>query len=142
MFDLPQRYVEEIVAHAREEAPNECCGILAGRDDAVLDLYRAVNAEHSPYRFDVDASDLYRIYAEVEAAGRQFLAIYHSHPAGEARPSSSDVAMAHVIAAGGAVDLWPGVVRLIVSLASDPPRVRAFRLDGGVIVEEELHIID
>ncbi|MGD0115022.1 MAG: M67 family metallopeptidase [Dehalococcoidia bacterium] len=131
MFELPRRYAEEIVAHAREEAPNECCGILAGKDGAVQELYRAINAEHSPYRFNVDERDLDRIHAEVEAAGWQFLAIYHSHPAGQARPSPNDKAMAH----------WPGVVHLIVSLI-DPslPQVRAFRIEEGLIVEEPLSV--
>ncbi|MGA2285886.1 MAG: M67 family metallopeptidase [Dehalococcoidia bacterium] len=142
MFELPLRYAEEIVAHAREEAPNECCGILAGKDGRVFRLYRAVNAEHSPYRFDIDARERHRIHADVQAAGWQFLAIYHSHPAGQARPSTADIALARVTAAGENADLWPGVVHLIVSLADDLPVLRAFRLDGGAAVEEELHFVD
>jgi len=138
MFELPQRYAEEIIAHAREEAPNECCGILAGKEGRILELHRAVNAEHSPYRFEIDNARLRRIHAEVEAAGWQFLAIYHSHAAGEARPSPADLALAR----GEGADLWPGVVHLIVSLASDPPSLRAFRLDGGAALEEELSFID
>ena len=94
VFELPRRYAEEIIAQAREEAPNECCGILAGEGGQALKLYRAVNAEHSPYRFDVDARDLYRIHSEVESLGWRFVAIYHSHPQTEAYPSATDVAMA------------------------------------------------
>ncbi len=141
MFELPRRYAEEIVAHAREEAPNECCGILAGKDGAVLALYRAVNSEHSPYRFNIDERVLDRIHAEVEAAGQQFLAIYHSHPVGTASPSPADLAMARRTTASENAVLWPGVVHLIVSLI-DPslPQVRAFRIEEGRVVEEPLSV--
>ena len=143
MFELPRRYAEEMIAHAREEAPNECCGILAGEGGRVLRLYRAVNAEHSPYRFDIDSRDLYRIHAEVEALGWEFVAIYHSHPQSEAYPSPTDVAMARLPGPGETVDLWPGAVYLIVSLA-DPgsPQIRAFRIEKGAVVEEALELID
>jgi [CysO sulfur-carrier protein]-S-L-cysteine hydrolase len=143
VFELPRRYTEEIVEHARAEAPNECCGILAGKEGRVLKLYRAVNAEHSPYRYDIDASDLYRINAEVEASGWEFVAIYHSHPRAEAYPSPNDVAMTHLPGSGELVDLWPGVIYLIVSLA-DPasPRIRAFHIERGTVSEEELHLTD
>jgi proteasome lid subunit RPN8/RPN11 len=141
VFELPRRYAEEIIAHAREEAPNECCGILAGEGGRVLRMYRAVNAEHSPYRFDIDSRDLYRIHAEVEALGWEFVAIYHSHPQSEAYPSSTDVAMARLPGSGETVELWPGTVYLIVSLA-DPasPQIRAFRFEKGAVVEEALEL--
>ena len=131
-----------MIAHAREEAPNECCGILAGEGGRVLRLYRAINAEHSPYSFDIDSRDLYRIHAEVEALGWEFVAIYHSHPQSEAYPSSTDVAMARLPGPGEAVDLWPGAVYLIVSLIDpDAPRIRAFRIEKGAVVEEALELI-
>ena len=142
MLELPRRYAEEMIAHARDEAPNECCGILAGEGGRVLRLYRAINAEHSPYRFDIDSRDLYRIHAEVEALGWEFVAIYHSHPQSEAYPSPTDVAMARLPGPGEAVDLWPGAVYLIVSL-TDPavPQIRAFRFERGIVVED-LSLVD
>jgi proteasome lid subunit RPN8/RPN11 len=141
VFELHRRYAEEMIAHAREEAPNECCGILAGRGGRVLRLYRARNAEHSPYRFDVDPRDLYRIHSEVESRGWEFVAIYHSHPQGGAYPSATDVAMAHAAGAAGPIELWPGTVYLIISLVeSDPPQIRAFRIEGGSVTEEALEL--
>lgn len=143
MFELPRRYAEEMIAHAREEAPNECCGILAGQGGRVLRLYRAVNAEHSPYRFDVDPRDLYRIHSEVEELGWEFVAIYHSHPKGEAYPSPTDVAMARTAGPGEAVELWPGTVYLIISLTSPAAaQIRGFRIEGGAVTEEALELID
>jgi proteasome lid subunit RPN8/RPN11 len=143
VFKIPRRYAEEIIAHAREVAPNECCGILAGKEGRALQLYRAVNAEQSRYRYDIDSQDLYRISTEVEARGWEFLAIYHSHPKSEAYPSATDVRLSRWPGPKGTVDLWPNVYHLIVSLA-DPgsPLIRAFRIEEGRITEEPLQVID
>ena len=143
MFNLQRRHAEEIVAHAREEAPNECCGILAGKNGRALKLYRAVNAERSPYRYNIDAQDLYRIHSEAQAEGWEFVAIYHSHPDAEAYPSPTDVALARWPGGDKDVDRWPGVCYLIVSL-HDPqsPQIRAFRLHDGAVSEEPLRLVD
>jgi len=143
VIEIPRRQAEEIIAHARDEAPNECCGILAGKGGRPLQLYRAVNAEQSRYRYNIDPQDLYRIYTEVEERGWEFLAIYHSHPGGEAYPSETDVRRSQLPGAGQTVDAWPNVCHLIVSLA-DPrsPQIRAFRIEGGRITEEPLQIAD
>ena len=131
MFVLERKYADEIIAQARQEAPNECCGVLAGRDGRVEKLFRAVNAEKSPYRYNVDPRDLLRIYRECDAKGWDFLAIYHSHTHTEAYPSPTDVRLA----------AWPDSTYIIVSLA-DPenPVLRAFRIQDGRVSEEELRI--
>ena len=131
MFVLERKYADEIIAHGRQEAPNECCGVLAGRDGRVEKLFRAVNAEKSPYRYNVDPHDLLRIYRECDANGWDFLAIYHSHTHTEAYPSPTDVSLA----------AWPEAVYIIVSLA-DPenPVLKAFRIQDGRVSEEELGI--
>jgi len=131
VFALERKYADEIIAHAREEAPNECCGVLGGRDGRVEKLFRAVNAEKSPYRYNVDPHDLLRIYRECDANGWDFLAIYHSHTHTEAYPSPTDVRLA----------AWPESVYIIVSLA-DPenPVLKAFRIQDGRVSEEELGI--
>ncbi len=140
MFELPRRYAEEMIAHAREEAPNECCGIIAGKDGRALRLYRARNSEQSPYRYNIDSDDLYRIHSEVEALGWEFVAIYHSHPRGEAFPSPTDVAMAY--AGDQAVELWPGALYIIVSaLDADSPQIRAFRIKARDVTEESLELV-
>jgi proteasome lid subunit RPN8/RPN11 len=143
VFRLKRSHVRQIIAHAREEAPNECCGILAGKDGRVLKLYRAANAERSPYRYSIDPHDLFRIYTEVEAKGWQFLAIYHSHPGGEAYPSDTDVNLARWSGPAGTAPLWPDVRYLIVSLAGPGlPQIRAFRIDEERVTEEPLEVID
>ncbi len=131
MLKLKRSYVDEIIAHAREDTPNECCGIIAGNDGTATKLYRAINAEASPYRYSVESQDLFRIYKEIEANDWDVLAIYHSHTHTEAYPSATDIKLAS----------WPDARYLIVSLADDTnPVLRAFRIEEGEVSEEELQI--
>jgi [CysO sulfur-carrier protein]-S-L-cysteine hydrolase len=128
-LSLPPSFIDEMVAHAQEDAPNECCGIIAGSEGRAVKLYRAKNAEASPYRYNVEPRDLFRIYRECEANGWDFLAIYHSHTASEAYPSPTDVRLA----------FWPEAYYVLVSLQdAENPAVRAFRILDGAISEEEI----
>ncbi len=129
MLTLPQQFIDEMVEQAREDAPNECCGIIAGQDGRAVKLFRATNAEASPYRYSVDPEDLFRIHRECEDNGWEFLAIYHSHTASEAYPSGTDIRLA----------FWPESFYVLVSLTRpDEPAVRAFRIVDGEVQEEEL----
>ncbi|MEK7247217.1 MAG: M67 family metallopeptidase, partial [Chloroflexota bacterium] len=92
-------------------------------------LYRAKNAEASPYRYSVEPKDLLRIFRECEDNDWSFLAIYHSHTASEAYPSPTDVRLA----------FWPEAYYVLVSLADkDKPVVRAFRIIEGEVTEEPI----
>jgi len=129
---IARALVEEIVQHAREGLPNECCGIVSTNDGSAVQVYRARNAHESPLRFEIDPRDLIRIYSEVERAGHEFGSMYHSHVQSPAYPSQTDVNFAQD---------WPGLVWLIVSLAdADAPELRAFRITGPDIEEVELRI--
>ena len=128
MLTLPRDFIDEMVAHAREDAPNECCGIIAGKDGTAVKLFRAKNAEASPYRYSVDPQDLFRIHREADENGWDFLAIYHSHTASEAYPSPTDVRLA----------FWPESYYILVSLMDAQPAVRAFRIEDERVSEEEL----
>src|SRR5512141_664008 len=127
---LDQRYIEEMITHARAEAPNECCGIIAGKDGRPMRLYRAINAEASPYRYSVDAKDLLRIHRDADSNGWDFLVIYHSHTHTEAYPSPTDVRLA----------TWPDAYYVLVSLMEERPVVRAFRIEDGTITEESIEL--
>ncbi len=126
---LRESFLAEMVAHALEDAPNECCGIIAGPNGEAVKLFRAKNAEASPYRYKVDDRDLFRIYNECTDNDWEFLAIYHSHTASEAYPSPTDVRLA----------FWPEAYYVLVS-TKDPaaPVVRAFRILDGAISEEPI----
>lgn len=126
---LDREFIDEMIAHAKEEAPNECCGVIAGQNGAAVKLFRARNSEASPYRYSVDSNDLFRIHRECESNGWGFLAIYHSHTASKAYPSATDVRLA----------FWPEAYYVLVSLAdAETPVVRAFRIEDGEVSEEEI----
>jgi proteasome lid subunit RPN8/RPN11 len=128
---LPRKFYDEIVGHAREEMPNECCGIVASRDGAAVKVYRATNAEASPVRYGLDPQEQYRIMMELEDQDWTLGAIYHSHTRSAAYPSQTDVNLA----------FYPDSLYLIVSLQDpDQPDLRAFTIVHSEIDEVELSI--
>jgi proteasome lid subunit RPN8/RPN11 len=120
---------EEIVAHARAEAPNECCGMISSRNGDAVKVYRATNAEASPFRFVIDAREQLEIHNEIEAAELDLGAIYHSHTRTDPEPSQTDINFSKA---------WPGVLWIIVGLAGGEPEVRTWRIDDGKVSEAEL----
>ncbi len=121
-----------MIAHARAEIPNECCGILAGAKGKVTRLYRATNAEKSPFRYTIDLNDQLHIYKEIEKNGWDFLGIYHSHTHTEAYPSAVDIKLT----------LWPDSIYFIISLMDvDRPVIRTFKIFDGQVNEELVEII-
>ena len=125
----------ELIAHAREEAPNECCGVLAvepqpsqdGQSPRAVGLHRATNTAASPLRFEIDGREVLRLIDAIERDGYELGAIYHSHTRTSPYPSQTDINFAAH---------WPGVEWVIVGL-SDPqaPEVRSYLIDGGRIEE-------
>ena len=121
---------DELIAHAREEAPNECCGYFRCEGDAVAGVQRAVNERHSPYGYELDAKSMYALWKLAEEDGFQ-VGTYHSHPKSAAEPSQTDINLAN----------YPGWRYLIVSLAGEP-EVRAWWIRAGNVEEEELDVVD
>ena len=130
-MDLDQALLERIVAHARRDFPNECCGMIAVRDGRASEIYEATNVAASPLRFEVDGLEVHRTIEEIEDAGGELGAIYHSHTRSEPYPSQTDINFA----AG-----WPGVEWLIVGLDRYSPEavVRSYTIDGGQVSEVEI----
>ena len=128
---VPRELADAITRHAREDYPNECCGLFAVDGDAVSKLYPAENIHHSPLRFEIDGLFVMKVNDEIEANGAT-LGLYHSHTKSPAYPSQTDVNFA---------ELWPGAIWLIVSLADrDAPDLRAFRITGPDVEEVELEV--
>jgi [CysO sulfur-carrier protein]-S-L-cysteine hydrolase len=124
---IAQDLLEAIVEHARRDAPNECCGMVATSDGAAVSVHEAENTAASPFRFEVDGLELHRTLTGMEDAGYELGAIYHSHTRSEPYPSQTDVNFAAN---------WPGVEWIIVGLANgDAPVVRSYLIDDGVITE-------
>jgi [CysO sulfur-carrier protein]-S-L-cysteine hydrolase len=119
---------DEIVAHARGEAPNECCGMVASTGGEAVKVFRAVNAAASPLRYEIDGAEQYRIQMEIEDAGLDLGAIYHSHTRSEPYPSQTDINLA----------FYPDSIYVIVGLAGAEPDVRSFFIRDGRVTEAEL----
>jgi proteasome lid subunit RPN8/RPN11 len=129
MIELRSDQMEQIIAHARREAPDEAGGLLAGRGSRIERVYAMKNVEHSPVAYHLDPEEQYRVFMEIETAGWELVGIYHSHPKNEAYPSSTDVELAY----------YPEAVYLIVSLIDVAhPIVRAFRIKEGTVTEEPM----
>jgi proteasome lid subunit RPN8/RPN11 len=119
---LPRRLREEIVAHARETAPRECCGLLFGDGEVADRLVRGRNVHPTPEtRYEIDPAQLRQALAGADDSDRFLVAIYHSHPATEPKPSYTDITDAR----------WPAQVYVLTSLRSEPPDVYAYRISGG-----------
>ena len=129
---IARSLLDEIVAHARDDVPNECCGMLAGRNGEATRVHRARNAEASPFRYVIHPQDQFRITMQIEDDGEEIAAIYHSHTKSPAEPSQTDINLA---------ENWPDPLYLICSLAHpDAPDVRAWSIRDGSVEEVELDV--
>src|SRR5215475_6896387 len=121
---------DELLAHARDDAPNECCGLIGGENGVAKTVYRARNSEGSPLRYNLDPQDQFRIMTEMEERGEELSAIYHSHTASPAYPSQTDVNLA----------AYPDALYLIVSLAEGEEPLRGFSITNGEVTEVDLSV--
>lgn len=114
--------MDAIIAHAREAAPNECCGLLVGAGGRIDESVRTRNLEEGPTRYQVDPAEHIALARALRGTPRQIVGTYHSHPSSEAVPSPSDVAEA----------FYPDFVYLIVSLVHpSSPEIRGYRIASG-----------
>ena len=127
---LSRALYDEMVDHARAEAPNECCGMVATSDGQAVKVYRAVNAAASPLRYEIDGAEQYRIQMDINDAGHDLGAIYHSHTRSKPYPSQTDINLA----------FYPEALYVIVGLAGEEPEVRAFAIRDGQVTEAELDV--
>ncbi len=128
---LPRALYDEIVAHAREEAPNECCGMIAAREGEAVEVHRATNAAASPFRYELDGMEQYRIQTAIEDAGFELGAIYHSHTRSDPEPSQTDINLA----------FYPESLYVIVGVKAEEPDVRAWRIVDGKVDEAPLEVV-
>lgn len=122
---ISQAHFDALVAHAREEAPNECCGYARMTDGRVDEVFRGENLRRSPYGYEIDGKSL---LAANELDDDGFgVAMYHSHPRSPAEPSQTDINLAY----------YPHWRYLIVSLAGEPT-VRAWWIRDGRVEEDDV----
>ena len=119
---------DQIVAHALEERPNECCGLLIGTSEVVEDAVRARNVRRSATRFQVEPADHFAAIRKARSTGFEVIGAYHSHPNGPSCPSETDRSRL----------TDPTMFHVIVSLAHGTRTVRAFRIADGNFTPLEL----
>lgn len=129
---ISQALIDEMVAHARRDFPNECCGLVGGRDGGATTVYPMRNEFASPLRYKLDSQDNFRVNHEIDEAGEEVLGVYHSHTRSPAYPSQTDVNEAQ---------FWPEPVYFIVSLEDpDKPVVKGFSLRDKKIADVDLDV--
>jgi proteasome lid subunit RPN8/RPN11 len=116
---IPAEVRAQLVDHAREEAPNEACGLIAFRDGIAERYLPGENALQSPYRFELRPLDPADFFLEDEGYE---LAVFHSHPETEPRPSRTDVEN---------IGLWEGRPYVILGLASG--ELAGWRIRNGSV---------
>jgi proteasome lid subunit RPN8/RPN11 len=127
---ISRQLLAEVVAHAREDAPNECCGMIASSDGEAVAVHRARNAAASPFRYEMDGMEQYRIQTEIEDAGQELGAIYHSHTRSAPEPSQTDINLA----------FYPEALYVIVGLKGPEPDVRAWQIRDGIVTPGSLEV--
>jgi proteasome lid subunit RPN8/RPN11 len=126
-MEISKAQLDDIVAHAQADAPNECCGYMRLADGRVDEVFRAQNLRSSPYGYEIDPKSL---LAANDLDDDGFgVAIYHSHPRSPAEPSQTDINLAH----------YPHWLYVIVSLDGGPT-MRAWRITDGRVEEEPVAI--
>ncbi len=121
-LEVRQAVLDELIAHARAEAPNECCGVLIGIGHRIERSVRARNTLESPTRYQIDPRDQIAAMRSARERGESVLGFYHSHPNSAPMPSPTDRLEA----------AYPGHCYLIVSTRSaQAPQVLGFRLEGS-----------
>lgn len=130
---IDRALLDEIVAHAVRDAPHECCGIVAVHDGAASAVHAVENQAASPFRFEVDGMEIFRLLEQIESEGGELGAIYHSHTRSDPFPSQTDVNFSYG---------WPGVEWIIVGVSKNgaEPEVRSYLIDEGAISEVELEL--
>lgn len=131
MIELDLNHFDEMVGHGLREFPNECCGLLASKDGAPVKVFPMRNLDASPVSYQLDAKEQLRVFDQIDDAGWDLFAIYHTHTHSEAYPSDTDRNQA----------FYPDAYYMVLSLSDrEHPVLRAFRIVDGDVSEEELKV--
>lgn len=130
MLELPRTMVDQVIAHARRDHPDEACGVICGRAGVATRVVEMANAERSPTFYRFEAKEQLRVWRQMDDADEAPLVIYHSHTATEAYPSRTDIGLAGE----------PDAHYLLVSTRSEQDEVRSYRIVDGQVTEQEIRL--
>jgi proteasome lid subunit RPN8/RPN11 len=127
---IARSMVDQIVAQARDEAPNECVGIIGARDGRAVTVFPVRNAAASPLRYEIDPKEQLRVFEALDDAELEIGAIYHSHTRSAPEPSQTDINLA----------FYPDALYVIVGVAGEEDDVRAWRIVDGQVSPAPLEV--
>ncbi len=133
---IPQNIIDELIAQAQKEAPNESCGYLLGttadgqhEESTVSENYPMENIDHSPEHFSFAPREQFAALRYAREHGLKILANWHSHPASPSRPSQEDIRLAND----------PNIRYAILSL-HEGIHLNSFKIAGGEVIDKEIHL--
>ena len=133
-MNISKEIIDQLIAQARQDAPNETCGYLLGVSidgvDTVTENYWMENIDHSPEHFSFAPKDQFAALKYARSKGLRILANWHSHPASPSRPSQEDLRLAND----------PTIRYAILSLLDGEPKLNSFKIIKGEVVEREVHL--
>ena len=127
---IAQDLLDQMIDHARRDAPNECCGVVGARDGRATRVLPVKNEAASPLKFEMGIELFYALDA-IDEAGEELGAIYHSHTRTFPYPSQTDINWS---------DQYPGAEWLIVGLENDEALVRSYLIEGGKVEEVPVEV--
>ena len=133
-MNISKEIIDQLIAQARQDAPNETCGYLLGISidgvETVTENYWMENIDHSPEHFSFAPKDQFAALRYARSKGLRILANWHSHPASPSRPSQEDLHLAND----------PTIRYAILSLLDGDPKLNSFKIIKGEVVDREVHL--
>jgi [CysO sulfur-carrier protein]-S-L-cysteine hydrolase len=135
VLQIRRDLVDEMVAHARRDHPDEACGVIAGPEgtDRPERFLPMTNAARSPTFYMFDSGEHIRTWREMDRNDEVPVVIYHSHTATEAYPSRTDIDLAKE----------PDAHYVLVSTRHpEQYELRSYRIVDGQVTEEPVQVVD
>lgn len=129
-----------IIDHCMAGLPNESCGMIGGRNEQAEKVYVMKNSKPGPEYYEMDPEEQFRVMKDIRDSGLEMIALFHSHPTGQAYPSPVDVQQAYW--PGTQLPNYPNAIYIIVSLVERAkPVVRGFSIEEGTVTEVPLSLL-
>ena len=133
MLTISRELHDRIIAHARQDHPDEACGVIAGPagSDRPERFIPMQNAARSPTFYEFDSKEQLKVWNEMDDRDEEPVVIYHSHTMTEAYPSRTDISYANE----------PGAHYVLVSTREeDKTEFRSYRITDGTVAEEPVQV--
>ncbi|MDX9715046.1 MAG: M67 family metallopeptidase [Dissulfurispiraceae bacterium] len=128
---IPSDIYSDMLEHCASYFPDEGCGILAGCNDRITRIYKMTNIDRSPSSYLMDPAEQFRVMKDMRREGLRIIAVFHSHPVSEPKPSQKDRDLA----------FYDAAAYVIVGLASGIPEVRAFMIREQEVSEISVEVV-